>query len=74
VPRIADFVAKYEVIVVSVDGYVARAYAGFYGGTPWDVMLEGGDYDFGVYFQELVATLIRVIARSQTAATARPAA
>ena len=41
--------------MVSVDGYVARAYTGFYGGTPWDVMLEGGDYDFGVYFQELVA-------------------
>src|SRR5437773_11572771 len=73
-PRIADFVAKHEVIVVSVDGYVARDYTGFYGGTPWDVMLEGGDYDFGVYFQELVATLIRVIARSQTAANARPAA
>lgn len=55
VPKIAAFVAAHDVIVVSVDGYVARDYTGFYGGTPWDVRLEGGDYDFGAYFQELVA-------------------
>ena len=55
VPKMADFVANHDVIVVSVDGYVARNYTGFYGGTPWDIMREGGDYDFGEYFKELVA-------------------
>jgi poly(3-hydroxybutyrate) depolymerase len=54
VPKMADFVAHHDVIVVSVDGYVARDYTGFYGGTPWDVMREGGDHDFGEYFKELV--------------------
>ena len=54
VPKIAAFVASHPVIVVSVDGYVARDYQGFYGGTPWDVMRTGGDYDFGPYFRELV--------------------
>jgi len=51
----SEFVAHHDVIVVSVDGYVARDYSGFYGGTPWDVMREGGDFDFGEYFKELVA-------------------
>jgi predicted alpha/beta superfamily hydrolase len=55
VPRIVGFVAKHDVIVVSVDGYVAKDYSDFYGGSPWDIGLEGGDYDFGAYFQELVA-------------------
>lgn len=55
VPKIADFVSRHDVIVVSVDGYVARDYPGFYGGAPWDVMRDGGDYDFGSYFQELAA-------------------
>lgn len=55
VPKMAEFAAKNDAIVVSVDGYVARDYTGFYGGTPWDVRLEGGDYDFGAYFHELVA-------------------
>jgi len=54
VPKIAAFVAAHPVIVVSVDGYVARDYQGFYGGTPWDIMKNGGDYDFGPYFRELV--------------------
>jgi poly(3-hydroxybutyrate) depolymerase len=54
VPKIAAFVAAHPVIVVSVDGYVARDYQGFYGGTPWDIRKEGGDYDFGPYFRELV--------------------
>jgi predicted alpha/beta superfamily hydrolase len=54
VPRIIAFVAKHDVIVVSVDGYVAKDYSGFYGGSPWDVGLEGGEYDFGAYFRELV--------------------
>ncbi len=53
VPKIAAFVASHEAIVVAVDGYVARDYTGFYGGTPYDVRLEGGDVDFGEYFQEL---------------------
>jgi len=54
VPKIASFVANHKVIVVAVDGYVARDYTGFYGGTPYDVRLEGGDFDFGEYFRELV--------------------
>jgi len=54
VPKIATFVATHPVIVVSVDGYVARDYPRFYGGTPWDIMKTGGDYDFGSYFRELV--------------------
>ncbi len=55
IPRIAAFVAANDVIVVSVDGYVASHYTGFYGGSPWDVRRDGGDYDFGAYFGELVA-------------------
>jgi predicted alpha/beta superfamily hydrolase len=55
VPKIAAFVAAHAVIVVAVDGYVARDYQGFYGGTPWDIMKDGGDYDFGPYFLELVS-------------------
>jgi poly(3-hydroxybutyrate) depolymerase len=55
VPKITAFVATHPAIVVSVDGYVARDYQGFYGGTPWDIMKDGGDYDFGPYFLELVA-------------------
>jgi len=55
VPKIAAFVATHPVIVVSVDGYVARDYQGFYGGTPWDITASGGDYDFGAYFRELVS-------------------
>ncbi len=54
VPKISDFVRKNKVIVVSVDGYVAKHYTGFYGGTPWDVRIDGGDYDFGEYFLELI--------------------
>jgi predicted alpha/beta superfamily hydrolase len=54
IPKMADFVAHHDAIVVSVDGYVARDYTGFYDGTPWDVMKDGGDYDFGEYFKELV--------------------
>ncbi len=55
VPKIIRFVAGHDAIVVAVDGYVARDYTGFYGGSPWDVRMEGGDYDFGEYFKELVA-------------------
>jgi len=55
VPKIAAFVAANPVIVVAVDGYVARDYTGFYGGSPWDVREEGGEYDFGAYFRELVS-------------------
>ena len=54
VPKVAAFVAEHDVIVVAADGYVARDYTGFYGGTPYDVMLSGGDYDYGQYFLELV--------------------
>jgi poly(3-hydroxybutyrate) depolymerase len=54
IPKMVDFVAKHDVVVVSVDGYVAKDYTGFYGGTPWDVMRDGGKYDFGAYFLELV--------------------
>ncbi|MBS1826146.1 MAG: hypothetical protein JST93_12560 [Acidobacteria bacterium] len=55
VPKIASFVARNPVIVVAVDGYVAEHYSGFYGGAPYDAMSDGGTYDFGAYFQELVA-------------------
>ncbi|MGH7484377.1 MAG: alpha/beta hydrolase-fold protein, partial [bacterium] len=54
VPKIEGFVAKHDAIVVAVDGYVARDYTGFYGGTPYDVRQDGGDFDFGAYFLELV--------------------
>lgn len=54
IPKIAAFVAANEVIVVSVDGYVAADYTGFYGGTPWDVYSAGGRMDFGAYFVEFV--------------------
>ena len=54
VPKILDFVRHNDVIVVGVDGYVAEDYQGFYGGSPWDVRKEGGRYDFGRYFLELV--------------------
>jgi poly(3-hydroxybutyrate) depolymerase len=55
IPKMAAFVARNDVIVVCVDGYVARDYTGFYGGSPWDIRLEGGDFDFGAYFLELVS-------------------
>lgn len=55
VPKIARFVAAHPVIVVSVDGYIAEDYTGFYGGSPWDVREAGGKYDVGEHFKELVA-------------------
>ncbi len=55
IPKMIDYVAKHDLIVVLPDGYVAQDYTGFYGGTPWDVMREGGTHDFGAYFEELVA-------------------
>jgi putative esterase len=54
IPQMVDFVSSNEVIVVTVDGFVEEHYEGFYGGTPWDVREEGGQYDFGVYFLEMV--------------------
>ena len=53
VPKIVNFVRNHDVIVVAVDGYVARDYQGFYGGSPYDVRKDGGDYDFGEEFLEL---------------------
>jgi len=53
VPKIAAFVKGHDAIVVAMDGYVARDYTGFYGGTPYDVEREGGDFDFGEAFLEL---------------------
>jgi pimeloyl-ACP methyl ester carboxylesterase len=55
IPKMVAFVSKQDVIVVCVDGYVARDYTGFYGGSPYDVGPEGGDFDFGAYFLELAA-------------------
>lgn len=55
VPKIAAFVASHDVIAVAADGYVAEHYEGFYGGSPYDVREDGGDYDYGAYFQELIA-------------------
>jgi len=54
IPKMADWVAKHDAIVVCVDGYVASDYTGFYGGSPWDLMEPGGDHDFGPYFLELI--------------------
>lgn len=53
VPKIVAYVGGHDVIVVAVDGYIARDYTGFYGGSPYDVRREGGDFDFGKYFLEL---------------------
>jgi pimeloyl-ACP methyl ester carboxylesterase len=53
VPKIAAFVANHNIIVVAMDGYVARDYTGFYGGAPYDVERRGGEFDFGEYFLEL---------------------
>ena len=55
VPKIVSFVRTHPAIVVAVDGYVKRDYEGFYGGSPWDIRENGGEYDFGLYFQELVS-------------------
>jgi enterochelin esterase-like enzyme len=54
IPKMIDAAARHDIIVVLVDGYVAKDYTGFYGGTPWDIMRDGGSYDFGLYFQELI--------------------
>lgn len=54
IPKMANWVAKHDAIVVCVDGYVANDYSGFYGGSPWDLLEQGGDHDFGPYFLELV--------------------
>lgn len=54
VPKIAAFVAIHDVIVVAADGYIAKDYTGFYGGSPYDVRVEGGQFDYGAYFLELV--------------------
>jgi pimeloyl-ACP methyl ester carboxylesterase len=54
VPKIAAFVAAHDVIVVAADGYVAKDYTGFYGGSPYDVRRDGGEFDYGAYFLELV--------------------
>jgi pimeloyl-ACP methyl ester carboxylesterase len=53
VPKIVNFVRNHDVVVVAADGYVARDYQGFYGGSPYDVRKDGGDYDFGKAFLEL---------------------
>jgi len=57
VPKICRFVATHAVIVVAVDGYIARDYTGFYGGDPYDVRRPGGNTDFGRYFLEQVSTI-----------------
>ena len=59
IPKMIGYVAKHDVIVVLVDGYVAKDYTGFYGGSPWDIRLEGGTYDFGAYLEELIAHIDR---------------
>jgi predicted alpha/beta superfamily hydrolase len=59
VPKIAAFVASHDVIVISVDGYVASDYTGFYGGAPWGIYEESTGVDFGPYFVELVTHIDR---------------
>jgi pimeloyl-ACP methyl ester carboxylesterase len=55
IPKMIDYLSGHDLIVVLPDGYVAEDYTGFYGGSPWDLRLEGGAHDFGPYFEELVA-------------------
>ncbi|WP_031498313.1 alpha/beta hydrolase [Bryobacter aggregatus] len=55
VPKIAKFVKDHDAIVVAPDGFVAKHYTSFYAGTPYDVSEQGGDFDFGEAFQELIA-------------------
>ncbi len=55
IPKMAAFVATHDVIVVCVDGYIAKNYTGFYGGSPYDINPDGGQIDFGAYFIELVS-------------------
>ncbi|MBI5086573.1 MAG: hypothetical protein HZB13_18510 [Acidobacteria bacterium] len=55
VPKILDFVSRNPAIVVAVDGMIPEHYTGFYGGTPYDIYRDGGAYDFGEYFLELVS-------------------
>ncbi len=55
VPKISAFVAAHDLIVVAVDGYVARNYTGFYGGSPWDIQGKDVEYDFGECFREQVS-------------------
>ncbi|MCC7154206.1 MAG: hypothetical protein IT161_06500 [Bryobacterales bacterium] len=72
-PRISTFAARNGVIVVAVDGYAAEHYTGFYNGTPWDVMRDGGRYDFGEYFLELASHIdstLRTIPERRSRATA----
>jgi len=54
VPKICRFVAAHPVIVVAVDGFIAKNYTGFYGGSPYDIQLQTGNVDFGPYFLEQV--------------------
>ncbi|HLK19865.1 MAG TPA: alpha/beta hydrolase-fold protein [Bryobacteraceae bacterium] len=54
IPKMVDWVSKHDAIVVCVDGYVPANYTGFYGGSPWDLLENGGDHDFGPYFLELI--------------------
>src|SRR5581483_9323712 len=53
VPKIERFVAAHPVIVVAPDGYVAAHYVAFYGGDPYDLRRDGGDFDFGEAFLEI---------------------
>jgi pimeloyl-ACP methyl ester carboxylesterase len=57
IPKMVAYAAAHPVIIVCVDGYVASAYTGFYGGAPWDLYIDGGDHDFGPYFLELVSLI-----------------
>lgn len=54
VPKITAFVAAHDVIVIAADGYIAKDYTGFYGGSPYDLRQMGGESDYGEYFRELV--------------------
>lgn len=74
VPKIAKFVAANDVIVVTVDGYVARDYTGFYGGSPWDVRADGGISTSVNTSTNSWLTWIPRTARSRTAVIAPPPA
>ena len=70
IPKMADWVAKHDAIVVCVDGYVASDYTGFYGGSPWDLRSKAEITISAPTIWNWSTTSTRLTARSPTAAIA----
>ncbi|MFH1069958.1 MAG: alpha/beta hydrolase-fold protein [Candidatus Glassbacteria bacterium] len=77
-PEMIDYVKTHDVIVVRWDGWVEEDYSSAYSGSPYDIQGDpaqgqpGKDYDFGLYFKELVAhvdSAYRTVADRQHRAT-----